>query len=309
MRPDRIIVGADDERAILLMRALYAPFTAQPRPADGDGRALGRADEVRRQRDAGHAHLLHERAGAPGRRAGRGHRAGAPGHRHRCAHRHHFLYAGCGYGGSCFPKDVHGADPHRRREPGTRLPVLRAVEAVNERQKHVLVEKIAARASAATCTAARFAIWGLAFKPNTDDMREAPSRVLIEAAARARRHACAPTTRWPCQRPGACWPTSRPQLRRPGDATRSSGADALVIVTEWKEFRSPDFDRIKAHAAPAGDLRRAQHVRAGVAASRRHRIPRHRPPDRGGPFRAQHNVGHRTRAAARVSVAAICLQP
>jgi UDPglucose 6-dehydrogenase len=154
-----------------------------------------------------------------------------------------FLYAGCGYGGSCFPKDVK-ALIHTAEEAGRGLQVLRAVESANEAQKRVLTEKIERRFGA-DLSGRCFALWGLAFKPNTDDMREAPSRVLIaELLARG-------------ARVQAYDPIAMPEARRVLATTPAlgfaesamdalQGADALVIVTEWKEFRSPDFERIKA---------------------------------------------------------------
>ncbi|MGE0013639.1 MAG: UDP binding domain-containing protein, partial [Azoarcus sp.] len=155
----------------------------------------------------------------------------------------HFLYAGCGYGGSCFPKDVK-ALIKSASEYGTGLKVLAAVEEANEAQKHVLIQKIVARFGE-DLSGKRFAMWGLAFKPNTDDMRDAPSRVV--AAELFRRGATV----------SAYDPVAMQEAERIfGDDSRISyagrpksaleGADALIIVTEWKEFRSPDFDLIKA---------------------------------------------------------------
>jgi UDPglucose 6-dehydrogenase len=155
----------------------------------------------------------------------------------------HFLYAGTGYGGSCFPKDVK-ALIYTGRENGVPLGVLTAVEAANDRQKHVLVDKIIARFGH-DLSGRSFALWGLAFKPNTDDMRDAPSRVIV--AELARRGASL----------RAYDPVAMDEARRvmgdvPGlsfvnhQAEALQGADALVLITEWKEFRNPDFDAIKA---------------------------------------------------------------
>ncbi|WP_049027148.1 UDP binding domain-containing protein, partial [Burkholderia cenocepacia] len=164
---------------------------------------------------------------------------------------YHFLYAGVGYGGSCFPKDVQ-ALIRTAGENGQPLRILEAVEAANHAQKDVLIGKIEQRFGA-DLTGREFAVWGLAFKPNTDDMREAPSRRLI--AALLERGA---TVR-------AYDPVAVDEARRVfaldfGDDADAlarlhlvdtqdvavTGADALVIVTEWKEFRSPDFTRLKA---------------------------------------------------------------
>ncbi len=153
-----------------------------------------------------------------------------------------FLYPGAGYGGSCFPKDVQAlirtAEDHDRP-----LHVLRAVATANEAQKRVLVEKVVALFGE-DLRGRRFALWGLAFKPNTDDMREAPSRVvvaeLLDRGATIRAYD-----------PAAMHEARRIFGDRPGiDYTEGpmeavQGADALLIVTEWKEFRSPDFDALK----------------------------------------------------------------
>jgi UDPglucose 6-dehydrogenase len=155
----------------------------------------------------------------------------------------HFLYAGCGYGGSCFPKDVKaliktasGADQE--------LLVLKAVEAANERQKTVLVGKVVKRFGA-DLTGKHFALWGLAFKPNTDDMREATSRVVL---AELFERGATVTVYDPVAMDEAKRIFgNEPRLQyaaSPNEALQ--GADALLIVTEWKEFRSPDFDKIKA---------------------------------------------------------------
>jgi UDPglucose 6-dehydrogenase len=154
-----------------------------------------------------------------------------------------FLYPGTGYGGSCFPKDVK-ALIHTGKEAGMTLGVLQAVEDANDRQKHVLVDKIVKRFGE-DLSGRTFAMWGLAFKPNTDDMREAPSRVIVDeltkrgAAVRA-------------YDPVAMEEAARVMQGIPGlhfavtQAEALTGADALVVVTEWKEFRNPDFDAIKA---------------------------------------------------------------
>jgi UDPglucose 6-dehydrogenase len=155
----------------------------------------------------------------------------------------HFLYPGTGYGGSCFPKDVK-ALIHTGRENGVALGVLQAVEDANERQKHVLVDKIVARFGE-DLAGRTFAVWGLAFKPNTDDMREAPSRVILAELARrgARLRAYDPVAMDEARRVLG----DEPNLTFVGSQAEAlKGADALLVVTEWKEFRNPDFDAIKA---------------------------------------------------------------
>jgi UDPglucose 6-dehydrogenase len=242
MRPDRIIVGAEDERAIRVMRELYAPFQRNHdklvvmdlRSAELTKYAAN-AMLATRISFMNELALLAERVGADIEQVrlgiGSDPRIGFG-----------FLYSGCGYGGSCFPKDVK-ALIHTAEESGRSLQVLRAVESANDAQKKVLIEKIVRRFGN-DLTSRRFALWGLAFKPNTDDMREAPSRVIIDELLSRGAHV------------QAYDPIAMVEARRVlGDASGLSfadsamdalqGADALVIVTEWKEFRSPDFERIK----------------------------------------------------------------
>ena len=243
MRPDRIVVGADDERAILLMRALYTPFmrnhdrlqVMDVRSAEFTKYAAN-AMLATRISFMNELALLAERVGADIEMVRKGigsdPRIGT-----------HFLYPGTGYGGSCFPKDVK-ALIHTGKEAGMSLKVLQAVEDANERQKHVLVGKITARFGE-DLTGRTFAIWGLAFKPNTDDMREAPSRVIVDELTRRGAAVRA-------YDPVAMEEAARVMQGLPRLAFVSSqsealvGADALVVVTEWKEFRNPDFDAIKA---------------------------------------------------------------
>jgi UDPglucose 6-dehydrogenase len=161
-----------------------------------------------------------------------------------------FLYAGTGYGGSCFPKDIR-AIAHTGRENGLDLEIVRAVQSVNDRQKDVLVRMIKARFGA-DLTGRTFALWGLAFKPNTDDMRDAPSRLvirgLLEAGARIVAHD--PVAMPESKRVLAADFSRTPDLLKRLSYADSpelclEGADALVIVTEWKVFKSPDFDLIR----------------------------------------------------------------
>jgi UDPglucose 6-dehydrogenase len=152
-----------------------------------------------------------------------------------------FIYPGVGYGGSCFPKDVQALQ-RSAREVGYDASILGAVEQVNNRQKTVLFGKIQAHFK--TLKGKTFALWGLAFKPNTDDMREAASRVLMEAlwAAGAKVRAFDPVAMEECRR--IYGERADLTLCKNSDETLV-GADALIIVTEWREFRSPDFDAIK----------------------------------------------------------------
>jgi UDPglucose 6-dehydrogenase len=242
MRPDRIIVGAEDERAILLMRALYQPFMRNHdrlqlmdlRSAEFTKYAAN-AMLATRISFMNELALLAEKVGADIEHVRRGigsdPRIGT-----------HFLYAGTGYGGSCFPKDVK-ALIHIGQQNDVELRVLAAVEAANERQKHVLVDKVVRRFGE-DLSGRTFAIWGLAFKPNTDDMREAPSRVIIDALVRrgAAVRAYDPVAMDEARR--VLEGTQRLSfVERADDAL--DGADALLLVTEWKEFRTPDFDRLR----------------------------------------------------------------
>ncbi len=243
MRPDRIIVGADDERAVLLMRALYTPFMR-----NHDRLQLMDVKSAEFTKYAANAMLatrisfmnelalLADKVGADIEQVRRGigsdPRIGT-----------HFLYPGTGYGGSCFPKDVK-ALIHTGRDNGLELGVLQAVEAANERQKHVLVGKVVQRFGE-DLSGRCFALWGLAFKPNTDDMRDAPSRVVAEELCRR-----GATLR--AYDPVAMEEAARVMKHLPrlsfakSQAEALTGADALLVVTEWKEFRNPDFDHIKA---------------------------------------------------------------
>ena len=189
---------------------------------------------------------------------------------------YHFLYPGVGYGGSCFPKDVK-ALRHTAVELGRPLRILDAVEAANDAQKLRLVEKIVARLGE-SLAGRTFALWGLAFKPNTDDMREAPSRTIVAALAARGAKVVAYDP--------VAMPEARSVHRRPSRRSRSprrpmaalEGADALVVVTEWQEFRSPDFDAIRKALAPAARLRRTQPLRSRPGARGGSRIFRDRPP-------------------------------
>ncbi|MDI1259276.1 UDP-glucose/GDP-mannose dehydrogenase family protein [Aquabacterium sp.] len=243
MRPDRIVVGADDEQAILLMRALYAPFSRNRdkvlvmdvRSAELTKYAAN-AMLATRISFMNELALLAEKMGADIESVRQG-----IGSDQRIGF--HFLYAGCGYGGSCFPKDVKALIKTASGE-GQNLKVLQAVEDANDAQKMVLVDKVTRRFGQ-DLSGKRFAVWGLAFKPNTDDMREATSRVVLEELFKRG----ATVTAYD--------PVAMDEARRIfGDhpslsyadspMTALQEADALVIVTEWKEFRSPDFAQIKA---------------------------------------------------------------
>ena len=243
MRPDRIVVGVDDAHAAELMRRLYLPFQRNhERLIVMDVRSAELTKYAANAMLATRISFMNELAnlaealGADIEKVRQG-----IGSDPRIGY--HFLYPGCGYGGSCFPKDVKAlartADKH-----GLPLRVISAVEAANDAQKRRLADKIIARFGA-DLTGRCFALWGLAFKPNTDDMREAPSLTLIDAllARGATVAAYDPVARDEAARVLA----GRPGIRF-ADSMQSAldGADALAIVTEWKEFRSPDFADLKA---------------------------------------------------------------
>ncbi|WP_326539121.1 UDP-glucose dehydrogenase family protein [Pseudorhodoferax sp.] len=243
MRPDRIIVGADDEQAILLMRALYAPFQRNhERLIVTDVRS---AELTKYAANA----MLATRISFMNELANLAEKLGADiemvrqgiGSDPRIGY--DFLYPGCGYGGSCFPKDVKALVKTAADKAGLELKVLTAVEQANDAQKHVLSGKIKAHFGA-DLRGRHFALWGLAFKPNTDDMRDAPSRTLIAdlLAAGASVAAYDPVAMDEAKRIFG----TEPKLRYGASPSAClDDADALVIVTEWKEFRSPDFDGIK----------------------------------------------------------------
>jgi UDPglucose 6-dehydrogenase len=242
MRPDRIVIGAEDARAIELMRALYAPFLRNhDRLLVMDIRSAEMTKYAANAMLATRISFMNELAnlaedlGADIESVRKGIGSDA-----RIGYS--FLYAGCGYGGSCFPKDVK-ALLSTGAEHGRALPILQAVEAINDAQKQVLAQKVVDRFGA-DLSGKRFAVWGLAFKPNTDDMREAPSRVLIDELLRrgASISAYDPVAmdegrRLYKDRSGIVFAT--------GALDACEGADALVIVTEWKEFRSPDFSALR----------------------------------------------------------------
>ncbi len=248
MKPDRIIVGTDDAEAIATMRTVYAPFQrSHERMIVMDARSAELTKYAANAMLATRISFMNELANLADRLgADIEHVRQGIGSDPRIGYQ--FLYPGAGYGGSCFPKDVKALQS-TARENGMPLKLLAAVDAVNEAQKRVLVEKVVARLGR-DLRGRRLALWGLAFKPNTDDMREAPSRVIIEALVEHGAQIVAYD------------PVAMDEARRIfGNASRVSfaaspldacdGADALVIVTEWKEFRAQDLDTLRAHLKSA----------------------------------------------------------
>ncbi len=243
MKPDRIVIGTDSEHATALLRQLYAPFqrnhdrlTVMDVKSAELTKYAANAMLATRISFMNELAVLAEKLGADIEQVRHG-----IGSDPRIGY--DFLYAGCGYGGSCFPKDVQ-ALRRTAQENGIPLRVLDAVEEANDAQKQILVNKLTAKLGK-DLKGKRFAMWGLAFKPNTDDMREAPSRSMLEAL-------------WAMGAVVSVYdPAAMEETRRiygeradlllvdsPMDALK--GADALLIVTEWKVFRSPNFDTMKA---------------------------------------------------------------
>jgi UDPglucose 6-dehydrogenase len=242
MRPDRVIVGAEDERAIALLRQLYAPFQRNReriivmgvRSAELTKYAansmlatrISFMNEIANLAEAMGADVEEVRRGI-----GADPRIG-----------YQFLYPGAGFGGSCFPKDVKALQ-RSAAEAGRPLRVLAAVDEVNQAQKHVLFHKIEKRFG--SVKGKRFALWGLAFKANTDDMREASSLTLIDDLTRAGASVRAydPAAGAEAKR---LFAKERKVEIVASAAAALEGAEALAVITEWQEFRSPDFAAIKA---------------------------------------------------------------
>ncbi|MSR75600.1 MAG: UDP-glucose/GDP-mannose dehydrogenase family protein [Planctomycetes bacterium] len=250
MKPDRVVIGANSERARAVMTDLYTPFVRTNKPIlHMDVRSaeltkyaanamlatrISFMNEMARLCELLGANIEHVRRGV-----GSDARIGFP-----------FLFPGPGYGGSCFPKDLQ-ALMNTGREAGYEPQVLRAVEEVNTAQKHRLAEKVQARLGA-DLKGRTVAVWGLAFKPNTDDMREAPSLVLIQDLLAAGAHVRATDPEGMGNARKLLAPHANLSFHeRNYDAAQ--GADALVLVTEWNEYRRPDFRRIK-------ELMRAPHL-------------------------------------------------
>ena len=241
MKPDRVVVGTDSTRASDLMRALYEPFTRnRDRMIVMDVRSaeltkyaanamlatkISFMNELANLSEFLDADIEQVRLGI-----GADPRIG-----------YAFIYPGAGFGGSCFPKDVR-ALKHSAGEVGYEAAILGAVEQVNDRQKKILFGKI--QAHFGDLRGRTIAVWGLAFKPNTDDIREASSRVLIESlwAAGAAVRAYDPVAMPECRR---VYGERADLVLCKSSPEALVGADALAIVTEWQEFRSPDFDHIK----------------------------------------------------------------
>jgi UDPglucose 6-dehydrogenase len=243
MKPDRVVVGTDNPRTMELLRALYEPFTRNhERFVVMDVRSAELTKYAANAMLATKISFMNELANIA-------ERVGADIEKVRIGIGsdprigYSFIYPGAGYGGSCFPKDVQ-ALMHSATGVNFQAKILEAVEAQNKEQKGFLVRKIR-KHFGEDLKGRTIALWGLAFKPNTDDMREAPSVTVINEliAAGARVRAFDPVAMPEAARVFG----NQPALSLVVDTHASlDGADALAIVTEWQEFRSPDFDHIKA---------------------------------------------------------------
>lgn len=242
MKPDRVVIGSREQWSADLMNHLYAPFNRNhDKIVHMDVRSAELTKYAANVMLATKISLMNEFANlaerldanveAVRRGIGSDPRIG-----------HHFIYPGAGYGGSCFPKDVK-ALIHTASEIGYDAQIIQAVEAVNQRQKHSLIEKIDEhfRGDLAGKT---FALWGLAFKPNTDDMREAPSRTVMEKLWErgAKVQAYDPTAMEEARR--IYGEREGLTLCEQRDDTLD-GASGLIVITEWNQFRSPDFEFLR----------------------------------------------------------------
>jgi UDPglucose 6-dehydrogenase len=254
MRPDRIVLGCDSSaeglQAHTMMKKLYAPFNRNhERTLWMDVRSAEFTKYAANAMLATRISFMNELANLADR-VGADIEAVRQGIGSDPRIGYSFLYAGCGYGGSCFPKDVQALE-RTARSYDQDLLILRAVEAVNNNQKHVLGKKIVQRFGE-DLAGKSFALWGLAFKPNTDDMREASARVLLGeligrgASVSVYDPVAMPEAKRVLALDFAGQPEALARIRFCGSSMEAlEGADALAIVTEWKTFRSPDFDVVK----------------------------------------------------------------
>jgi len=243
MKPDRIVIGTNSEQAAKILRRVYQPFSRNHdklilmdvRSAELTKYAangllatkISFMNELANLAELYDADIEKVRIGI-----GSDPRIG-----------YSFIYPGCGYGGSCFPKDVRALS-RSAEQIGYRAELIDAVEAINNRQKELLFDKVSAHFNA-DLKGKTIALWGLAFKPNTDDMREAPSRSLMESVWAAGGHVRAYDPQ-AMQEAGHIYGERADLLLCESAEAALEGADALVVVTEWQEFRSPDFDGVKA---------------------------------------------------------------
>ncbi len=246
MSPDRVVVGVESERARKLMAKLYRPFLINnfrvlfmDIPSAEMTKYAANAMLATRISFMNDIANLCDRVGADVEMVRKGIGSDA-----RIGNK--FLYPGCGYGGSCFPKDVK-ALAHTGRENGYTMQVIEAVERVNEQQKSVVFEKL--QTAVGDLRGKLITIWGLAFKPETDDMREAPATVVIDRLLDAGAEVCVydPVAMPECRRRM----NGRPIRYAKTMYEAAEGADAVALITEWKEFRMPDWPHL--HKAMRGD--------------------------------------------------------
>ncbi len=240
LRPDRVVIGTDDDGAFEVMRALYEPFVRTGKPILRMSNAAAELtkyasnamlatrisfmNEVARLCDAVGADVEDVRRGM-----GTDSRIGSA-----------FLFPGCGYGGSCFPKDTQGLI-HVGRRHGVAMKIAEAVEGVNDAQKHLVVEQVRTRFGS-NLKGLRFALWGLAFKPRTDDVREAPALVIADGLLAAGAHVVGTDP----EAIGTFRAVMGDRIRYAEDPYEAAtGADALIVCTEWNEYRGADLDRVK----------------------------------------------------------------
>ncbi|MFQ2182113.1 UDP-glucose dehydrogenase family protein [Aeromonas veronii] len=243
MRPDRIIIGCDSERALELLRALYAPFNRNhDRIVVMDLRSAELTKYAANAMLATKISFMNEMA-ALAEELGADIEAVRQGMGADPRIGYHFIYPGCGYGGSCFPKDIKSLR-HTAASVGYDAPLLAAVEQVNQRQQQKMAQTLLTRFGP-DLRGRTFALWGLAFKPGTDDMRDAPSRPLLAAiwAAGGRVQAFDPKA---MERARQIYGQRPDLLLSPTQEAALEGADALLICTEWQAFRAPDFQQLKA---------------------------------------------------------------
>ncbi len=241
LKPDRVVIGSDDKRAADVMEELYAPFVRTGNPIIH--MAIASAELTKYAANA----MLATRISFMNEIANICNRSGANindvrrgiGSDARIGNR--FLFAGVGYGGSCFPKDVQ-AIVKTSAELGYDFKILKAVEAVNADQKRLLVQMVKQH-HGANLAGKTVAVWGLAFKPNTDDMREAPAIVVVEELLAAGAKVVAFDPEAMTEARHRHFGERITYAANPMEAVK--GADALVLVTEWNEFRRPDFEAIK----------------------------------------------------------------
>ena len=240
--PDRVVIGADNPKALEIMRELYEPFVR-------NGNPIIEMDIISAEMTKYAANaLLATKISFMNDMANLAEKLGADidkvrlgiGSDSRIGYS--FIYPGAGYGGSCFPKDVKAIIQTGKRM-GYELRVLQAVEEVNDRQKVILIPKIEKHFGTKDLSGLTFAIWGLSFKPNTDDMREAPALYMIEAlhSAGAKINAHDPVAMDEARRRGL----DKKVTLFENQYEALQNADALVILTEWNQFRRPDYDLMK----------------------------------------------------------------